>query len=94
MIAVFPFRPQVITLNVNFDLKWCDDLLKWNSTEQACVKRNRSEIFFGQRDLDAGYSGHQRAWPADQGIEAAVSHLSRVHGQRSLVVPGEARFVL
>lgn len=51
MIAVFPFRPQVITLNVNFDLKWCDDLLKWNSTEQACVKRNRSEIFFSANEI-------------------------------------------
>ncbi|CAF3355300.1 unnamed protein product [Rotaria socialis] len=39
-------QKQVITLNVNFELKWCDDLLQWNITEQTCLKRNRSEIFF------------------------------------------------
>ena len=32
---------------VNFDVKWCDDLLKWNTTEQLCLNRkNRSEILF------------------------------------------------
>ncbi|CAF1521493.1 unnamed protein product [Adineta ricciae] len=44
-------QKQVITLNVNFDLKWCDDLLQWNSTEQACIKRNRSEIFFAAHEI-------------------------------------------
>ncbi|UJR37402.1 hypothetical protein I4U23_030107 [Adineta vaga] len=44
-------QKQVITLNVNFDLKWCDSLLQWNSTEQACVRGNRSEIFFTAHEI-------------------------------------------
>lgn len=43
---------QVITLNVNFELKWCDRLLQWNTTEQVCVgRRHRSEIFFTAREI-------------------------------------------
>jgi hypothetical protein len=45
------YEIKVITLNVNFELKWCDDLLQWNISEQACVKRNRSEIFFSAREI-------------------------------------------
>lgn len=38
---------KLITLNVNFELTWCDDMLMWNTTEQLCInRRNRSEIFF------------------------------------------------
>lgn len=48
---MFHLEIQVITLNVNFDLKWCDDLLKWNSSEQPCLKRNRSEIFFSASEI-------------------------------------------
>ncbi|CAF0785148.1 unnamed protein product [Adineta steineri] len=44
-------QKQVITLNVNFELKWCDDLLQWNTSEQACVKRNRSEILFTANEI-------------------------------------------
>lgn len=36
-----------MNLVVNVDLKWCDDMLKWNISEQPCFnRRNRSEIFF------------------------------------------------
>jgi hypothetical protein len=44
---------QVITLNANFELKWCDDILKWNSSEQLCFnnRRNRSELFFPAREI-------------------------------------------
>ena len=42
----------MITLNVNFELKWCDDLLQWNTTNQICVgRRHRSEIFFTAREI-------------------------------------------
>ena len=33
-------------MNVNLELKWCDQYLQWNSSEQLCVKRNRSELSF------------------------------------------------
>jgi len=37
---------------VNFELKWCDDLLNWNSSEQLCLnRRNRSELFFKAREI-------------------------------------------
>ena len=37
----------MITLNVNFEMSWCDDLLKWNTTDQTCLRgRNRTQIFF------------------------------------------------
>jgi hypothetical protein len=43
---------KVITLNVNFELKWCDDLLNWNASEQPCLgRRNRSEIFFTAHEI-------------------------------------------
>ncbi|CAF0952561.1 unnamed protein product [Rotaria sp. Silwood1] len=43
---------QVITLNVNFELKWCDDRLLWNTSEQLCLsKRNRSAIFFTANEI-------------------------------------------
>lgn len=39
-------QKQVITLNVNFELKWCDENLKWNaSNEQVRLKGNRAEMF-------------------------------------------------
>lgn len=28
------------------ELRWCDEYLQWNSSEQACVKRNRSKMSF------------------------------------------------
>ena len=43
---------QVITLNVNFELKWCDDLLQWNTTDQICLgRRNRSEMLFTAHEI-------------------------------------------
>ena len=43
---------QVITLNVNMELKWCDDLLRWNTSEQMCLnRRNRSEIYFAPSEI-------------------------------------------
>jgi hypothetical protein len=37
---------------VNFELKWCDDLLNWNSSEQLCLsRRNRSDLFFTAREI-------------------------------------------
>ena len=46
------FVIQVITLNVNVELKWCDDLLRWNTSEQMCLnRRNRSEIFFAPSEI-------------------------------------------
>jgi len=43
---------KVITLNANFELKWCDDLLNWNSSEQLCFnRRNRSAIFFSPHEI-------------------------------------------
>lgn len=44
-------QKQVITLNVNFELKWCDEYLKWNTSEQIRVKGNRSEMFFTAEKL-------------------------------------------
>ncbi|CAF2445513.1 unnamed protein product [Rotaria sp. Silwood2] len=44
-------QKQVITLNVNFEFKWCDELLQWNISEQACVEENRSEIFFSAHEI-------------------------------------------
>ncbi|CAF2514283.1 unnamed protein product [Rotaria sp. Silwood2] len=42
----------VITLNVNFELKWCDDRLRWNTSQQVCLsKRNRSAIFFTANEI-------------------------------------------
>lgn len=32
-------------------MKWCDDLLRWNISEQPCIKRNRSEIFFNADEI-------------------------------------------
>ena len=45
------FKLKVITLNVNFELKWCDDLLQWNTSEQTCIKSNRSKIFFSANEI-------------------------------------------
>jgi hypothetical protein len=43
---------KVITLNVNFELKWCDNLLHWNTSKQLCLnRRNRSEIFFTTHEI-------------------------------------------
>ncbi|CAF0841696.1 unnamed protein product [Adineta steineri] len=45
-------QKQVITLNANFELKWCDSLLHWNSSGQPCIgRKNRSEIFFSPHEL-------------------------------------------
>ncbi|CAF4045272.1 unnamed protein product, partial [Rotaria sordida] len=45
-------QQQVITLNVNFELKWCDDRLRWNTSQQLCLnKRNRSTIFFSANEI-------------------------------------------
>lgn len=42
----------MITLNVNFELTWCDDILIWNTSEQLCFnRRNRSEIFFNPHEI-------------------------------------------
>jgi hypothetical protein len=39
-------------LNVNFELKWCDELLQWNTTDQVCLgRRNRSEIVFTAHEI-------------------------------------------
>ena len=38
-------------MNVNFELKWCDVYLQWNTSEQACLRRNRSEMFFGAEEI-------------------------------------------
>jgi hypothetical protein len=40
-------------LNVNFELKWCDNILKWNSSEQLCFnsRKNRSQLFFPAREI-------------------------------------------
>ena len=38
-------------MNVNFELKWCDDLLQWNITEKPCVRRKRSEIVFQAHEI-------------------------------------------
>lgn len=43
---------QVIMLNANFEVKWCDHLLNWNFHDQPCIgKRNRTEIFFTPREI-------------------------------------------
>ena len=47
----FSLKIKVINLNVNYELKWCDDLLQWNLSEQACVRRNRAEIFFTPHEI-------------------------------------------
>ncbi|CAF4485463.1 unnamed protein product [Rotaria sp. Silwood1] len=44
-------QKQVITLNVNFEYKWCDELLQWNISEQPCIRQNRSEIFFTAQEI-------------------------------------------
>ena len=46
-------RTQVITLNANFEVRWCDDTLKWDSNELLCLnnRRNRSKLFFHARDI-------------------------------------------
>lgn len=42
----------MITLNVNFEITWCDDLLKWNTSEQTCLRgRNRTQIFFTANEI-------------------------------------------
>lgn len=39
-------------MNVNVELKWCDDLLLWNTSDQPCFnKRNRSEIFLTPNEI-------------------------------------------
>lgn len=50
-VAGLDAQKQVITLNVNFELKWCDDLLQWNTSEQTCIKPNRSKIFFSANEI-------------------------------------------
>ncbi|UJR08833.1 hypothetical protein I4U23_013087 [Adineta vaga] len=51
VIGIDP-KQQVIRLNANFELKWCDDLLHWNSSDQPCVgRRNRTEIFFTPHEI-------------------------------------------
>lgn len=42
---------QEIRLNVNFELKWCDENLQWNTTEQTCLRRNRSEMLFSADEI-------------------------------------------
>ncbi|CAF1409388.1 unnamed protein product [Rotaria magnacalcarata] len=45
-------QKQVITLNVNMELRWCDEFLQWNTSEQLCITgRNRSEIFFTGNEI-------------------------------------------
>ncbi|CAF1281097.1 unnamed protein product [Rotaria sordida] len=44
-------QKQVITLNVKFEFKWCDELLQWNISEQTCVEQNRSEMFFTAHEI-------------------------------------------
>ena len=41
----------MITLNVNLELKWCDWHLRWNSSEQVCMKRNRTEMVFSAHEI-------------------------------------------
>jgi hypothetical protein len=41
-----------MTLNANFEFTWCDDLLRWNTSEQVCLgRRNRSEFFFFTHEI-------------------------------------------
>ncbi|CAF1196975.1 unnamed protein product [Adineta ricciae] len=51
VIGIDP-QKQVIMLNANIELKWCDDLLHWNSSEHPCLgRRNRTEIFFTPHEI-------------------------------------------
>ncbi|CAF1133196.1 unnamed protein product, partial [Didymodactylos carnosus] len=44
----------VITMNVNFELRWCDSLLIWNTSEYPCIlspDKQNSQIFFNAKEI-------------------------------------------
>jgi hypothetical protein len=51
VFVFFCLSIKVITLNVNLELKWCDEHLHWNTSEQVCVRRNRSEMAFSAYEI-------------------------------------------
>ncbi|CAF1219754.1 unnamed protein product, partial [Didymodactylos carnosus] len=47
-------QTQVITMNVNFELRWCDSLLIWNTSEYPCIlspDKQNSQIFFNAKEI-------------------------------------------